>query len=135
MDTDTKSYLDCRTDTVTVHDAITATVAIADCKAVRCSGATNIMLELTGSSAISNRSCAFTFYVSMDGTNFYQHNVLIDNATAKTVIASKTIATATTALVFVDLDALGFNFFKILPTITDSGTGAGTLTAKANITY
>ena len=128
------------TEEVTIHDEIEATVLLASCKAVPCIGAKSIMITLTEGGTVNARSGAFTFYISGDGTNFHAYNLMIDNVTNSnsqtlTRVATKTISTATTNILFFDPLALGFAYFKVVPTITDGGAPTGNFTVVANITY
>ncbi|MCK9578702.1 hypothetical protein M0R01_04430 [bacterium] len=125
----------------TIHDAITASVAVADAKAELCAGAKSIMLSLTEGGTVNNRSGELKIYVSNDGTNFYQYNMLIDNvantnAQNKTRISSKVRASAGTDILFLDKETLGaIAFFKAELVITDGAAPTGNFTIKSTVMY
>lgn len=125
----------------TLHNAITASVLVAAAKAELCAGAKAISLVFSGSSDIANRSAVLKVYVSNDGTNFYQLNMLVSNlantnAQTKTRVASVTRAAAGADVLFIDPVALGgITHFKVEVAITDSPAPAGSITVTAGICY
>jgi len=124
-----------------VHDAIEADVLVADAKAVLCAGAKAIMLTLTEAGSVNNRSGVATVWVSNDGTNFCQYNMLIDNlantnSQTLTRVSSKTRASAGTDVLFFDPMTLGgITHFKVQIDITDGASPVGTFTVKATVAY
>lgn len=125
----------------TIHNAITADVLVADAKAEICAGAKAISLAFIQGGTVNNRSGVLTVYVSNDGTNFYQYNMLIDNVTntnaqTKTRIATKTRASAGGDILFFDPETLGaITHFKVQVDITDGALPTGNFTVVAAITY
>lgn len=125
----------------TIHSAITADVAVGAAKAELCAGAKAISLVFTQGGTVNNRSGVLTVYVSNDGTNFYQYNMLIDNvantnAETPTRIASKTRAVAGSDVLFFDPATLGaITHFKVVIDITDGALPSGSFTVTSAIAY
>jgi hypothetical protein len=125
----------------TIHDAITADVLVANAKAELCAGAKAISLILTEAGSVNNRSGVLKVYVSNDGTNFYQYNMLISNAAntnsqTLTRVASVTRAAAGTDVLFFDPATLGaITHFKVEIDITDGATPAGNFTVTTTVAY
>lgn len=125
------------------HDAIEATVAIADCKAIQVAGARAVAIAITESGTVNNRSGAFTVYGSVDGgTTYVALSFLISNAansnsqTTPTHVASITRNSAGSDLVFLDPAIVGaLTHIKIVPTITDAAAPTGNFTVNASIAY
>jgi len=128
-------------DGVLIHDQITADVAVGDAKAIGCVGAKNISITITEGGTVLNRSGDFTFFVSVDGTNFYAYSMMIDNVTNSNVqtitrVASKTRAAAGTDVLFFTPETLGgITHFKVVVDVTDGGTPTGWFTVKAAIKF
>ncbi len=125
----------------TIHDAITADVLVADAKAELCAGAKAIALIFTEAGTVNNRSGVLSVYVSVDGTNFYLYNMLIDNAANSnsqtlTRVASKTRAAAGTDVLFFDPETVGaITHFKVQIDITDGASPTGNFTVKTTVQY
>lgn len=128
---------------VVVHNAITADVAVGDAVDIPCIGAKAIALTLTEAGSVNNRSCVMTVYVSIDmGVTYVAYNLLIDNVAnintqeAYTHVGSKTRAAAGTDVVFLDPMTLGgITHFKVDMNVTDGADPAGTYTVKASIKF
>lgn len=134
----------CQVDMIKVADAATATIALADAYTVNCYGAKAISITIDAKSIV-NRSGVVTVYVANDWSSptnvAIQYNMLLDNVTNTNVqtltrIASKTIAATGNAILFFDPRTLGaFSMFKVVLTITDGSTPAGTFDIVANVAY
>ena len=127
---------------IVAHDAITATVAIADVKADLVAGAKQIAISLTEGGTVNNRSGALTVFVSVDGgVTFHATNMLIDNVTNTngqnlTRIASKTRNSAGTDLLFLDPIVAGsITHIKTVLTITDAAAPTGNFTVDISVKY
>jgi len=124
-----------------LHNAIEATIAIGSIKATPVVGAKAIAISITEAGVVNNRSGAFTFFVSNDGTNFTAYNMIIDNSTntnGQTLarVASKTRNSVGTDIVFFTPETLGgITHIKVVPTITDGASPVGTFTVTATISF
>ena len=98
-------------------------------------GAKRVTLELTRTDHTSGNT-AYTFFASVDGTNFHAYNKVITN-TANTNaqnlirVASVTLSSATTNLVSLDLQHDVFKAFRVTATRTTDGKS----TVRALISY
>ena len=86
-------------------------IATATSDAIPCAGAKAIMIALTEGGTVNNRSGVLTITVSNDGENFHAYNMLIDNTANTngeqlTRVASKTLNSDTSVLVFLDLQMI-----------------------------
>lgn len=140
------SYAMGTVETTTVHDAITADVAVESAVPVNCSGARAIMLEFTEAGTVNNRQCDLTVYASVDGTTYTQYNMLINNETndagdggsgveiGLTRIATKNRASAGTDILWFTPETLGaIREFKVAMDVTDGATPTGNFTVKATV--
>lgn len=89
-------------------------------------GARKISFLLKRSVHISGNT-AFSIEVSHDGTNWVTYNGIVDNivnTNAQTVtrVASKTLSTATSALVALDMDYFCFPFLRVFADVTTDGS-------------
>jgi len=125
----------------TIYDEVVATVALADAEKIDIAGAKSISIQIIGGGTFNNRSGALTIYLSNDGSNFTAFNMLVDNVTNtngqdKTRVASKTVNSATSAIVVLDSEMIGaFTYMKLPLTITDSAAPTGNFTVLVNKLY
>lgn len=134
----------CQVEMTKVATAATATIALADAIPVNCYGAKAISLTIDAKD-IASRSGVVTVYIANDWSSpsniAYQYNMLLDNVAntntqTLTRVASKTVAATGNAVLFFEPKTLGaFSMFKVVLTITDGGTPAGTFDIVANVAY
>lgn len=124
---------------ITVHNAITATVAVGSAVKHEVAGAKHVMVEFTEGGTVNNRSGELVLYVSADGVTFTQYNMLIENqanSEAQTLkrVASKTRNAAGTDVLFFTPETLGaVAFIKAAVTLTDGALPTGNFTVKVNV--
>lgn len=121
---------------VTAHSAITGT---ATSSAVSIRGAKKVTIVYTEAGTVNNRSGALTITGSVDGSNFYAYNMLIDNVAntnsqTLTRVASKTRAAAGTDILALS-EEIGLKEIKATVTITDGSDPTGNFTVYFYIEY
>ena len=129
--------MDIVTNLQTVVSAITATNTPV---ALDIEGAKKATLTFTEGGTVNNRSGVLSITASIDGTNFYAYNILIDNAAndnSQTItrVASKTRASAGTDILSLDLKSFTLKAVKITCTITDGALPTGNFTIKLLTEY
>lgn len=117
---------------ITLLSAVTETTTAT---AVDITGANRVVLMLTRAAHTAG-STAFAVTVSVDDTTYVTYNKLIDNVTntnAQTLtrVATKTLSSATSDFVTLDLQHDVFTSMKITATITTDGNA----TVKALIYF
>jgi hypothetical protein len=127
---------------IVAHDAIEATVLIADVKPILVAGAKTIAISLTEGGTVNNRSGVLTVFISVDGgVTFQATNMLIDNVTntnaqTPTRVASKTRAAAGTDVLFLDPIVVGsITHIKTVLAITDTADPTGNFTVDISVKY
>jgi hypothetical protein len=135
-------YIPNAVEIVTVHDAITADVLVADSKSCLVAGAKAIAIMLTESETVNNRSGVMTVYVSVDGgTTYIAYNALIDNVTNTnaqnlTRVGSKTRASEGSDVLFFDPATVGaITHVKVQVDITDGSAPTGAFTVELAVQY
>ena len=107
----------------TLLDAVTATTTS---EAMNIAGAKKVTLELTRANH-SSGSSAFSVTVSIDGTNFFDFNGMLQdlansNAQMPVRAASVTLSSNTTEYISLDLTYHSFKAIKVKVTETTDGT-------------
>lgn len=122
-----------------LEDAIQATNTPV---ALKVAGAKKLAIYFAEGGTVNNRSGALTFTVSFDGgVTYVAYNMVIDNVTNTnaqnlTRIASKTLNSVSSAILFFSPETLGaITHIKALCTVTDGGSPTGNFTVIAAVEY
>lgn len=118
---------------VTALDAVTATTTS---NAINIANAKKVTLQLTRANHGSGSS-AFSVTASLDGTNFYDINCLIQDLTNSnsqdyTRVSSITLSSDTTEFAAIDLANMGFDQIKVTVTETTDGTHSAKVLVEYN---
>lgn len=119
----------------------TATSAYTANKSEVVAGAKRIAVQFIGDSDVSDRSAVLKLYGTLDGTNWFQINVLVSNLANAitenlTRVASVTRNSTGSDLITVDPIIVGaLREIKADIAVTDSSVPAGTFTVVVNAQY